>query len=30
MQLADLISGIDKTTDFFKASDIELENVGNN
>ena len=30
MQLADLVSGIDKTTDFFKASDIELENVGNN
>jgi len=30
MQLADLVSGIDKTVEFFKASDIELENVGRN
>lgn len=30
MQLADLVSGIDKTSEFFKASDIELENIGNN
>ncbi len=30
MQLADLVSGIEKTYDFFKASDIELENIGNN
>jgi len=30
MQLADLVSGNDKSEDFFKASDIELENIDRN